>query len=323
MHDKRTAKTAIQRAAFALTGNPTAAQILTAIWWWEPYAKMMRDGKLWVVKTDDDFIEQDGVTAKPRAIRTAVALLTARELIETTRGPHPNGRAPNSRYLRLCEGTAARLESGTQGGRKRRIGDRIDQGASAASERSLDPTRPGTNSRFHIQGDNNSSSTLSANRKTTRKAQAREPRQEGGQEALEISNEIQLLQNAFDEGCKTRGWSAPFLNHPERVRRLEMFWKDCEAQKIHIELACKIAKRFAAKYYPREIAQALARSEEKVSKTPDHFNLSLCSNSAISAYREEWIESQITPIMLKEHLRWDEEEKLRDGLRQSWPLNEA
>lgn len=299
--EKRLPRAAIQRAAFALTGNPIEAQILAALWWWEPYAKAKRAEKVWVVKTDEDFIEQDGVTAKPRAIRTALASLTAAQMIETTRGPHPSGRAPNSRYLRLREGVATRLENGIQKGRKNRIRSRIDTDINTASERQQHPDQLGTKSRFHEQEDDKSTSTSSSKIETRTGGRkiGSSWQEKVSPDDLMISDDLFRLQNAFDEGCKLQGWSAPPLNHPERVKRLQMFWTDCQAQRIRLDLACKIATRFAQEYLQSEIASELARHRDKVSATPDHFNLSLCSNYAISQYREaeiaEHVERSLPP----------------------------
>ncbi len=316
----RAQRTAIQRTAYARLGNSIEAQLIAAIWWWSPYAKAKRDGEVWVVKTDQDFIDQDGITAQPRAIRSAIASLKKKGWIATTRGPHPNGRAPNSRYLRLENGLAALLEREAPCGRKRRGNVRSEQDETAHSTRPSVPNQHGVECRFHMQGDGIKHSAHHSKKEMKRRSMPRSQRSSSDElssEAFQVDPELLQLQTNFDAGCFERGWSAPSINHPERIRRLRKFWEECQLKGIPINLACEIIKRFAITYDPHDIAKYLARPEEKVSPEPNHFTLSFCSDRAIGAYREAVLEREMQrmPVVPK---KIEERQEVRQKLLRCW-----
>lgn len=280
-------KSAVRREAYKRTRNQVDAQILAEIWAWTPYAKTRRDGKAWVVKTDYDLIDDDGVAAAPRTVRASLQRLREQGLIETTRGPHPNGRLANSRYIRLLDGLFDELLECTENGRRRRSARRHDDAEDAHSRRNDLPAQHGGSSRFHKQGTNNEQHNRT-NRKEQRACSGNndEKRYRKGRRE-EISEELLEVQRRFSEGCRERGASAPALDDARRVAAVRRFTAACAGAGLSMSDAAEAAYLFALHYSHDQLAEHLGRTPEKVSPSPNHFVLGMAADIAVSLFRKE------------------------------------
>lgn len=73
--------------AYALTGKSREAELLRILSFWQGLAKTKRNGKVWVVKTAEELI-QDGMTCSKCTIYRTLKKLAAKDLIEIRHWPH-------------------------------------------------------------------------------------------------------------------------------------------------------------------------------------------------------------------------------------------
>lgn len=276
-------KAGVRREAYKRTANQVDAQVLAELWAWTPYAKTTRDDKVWVVKTDHDLIEQDGVAAAPRTIRDSLDRLRRRGLIETTRGPHPNGRIPNSRYVRLADGLFEELEICAQSGSKRRVSRRVDRANATVSKRDEAPGQNGGNRLFHIQRTSKEPD-IGTDKKEERAASGNNEKRIHREEN-ERNDELMEIQKRFEEGCTKIGVVAPALDHAKRVGALNRFAAACRIAKLTRSEMAQAAYLFARHYSRDRLADHLGRASKDVSPAPNHFLLGMAADLAIAYLR--------------------------------------
>lgn len=275
-------KARVRREAYKRTRNQVDAQILAELWAWTPYAKTRRDGKTWVVKTDSDLIEDDGVAAAPRTIRAALRRLRDNGLIETTRGPHPNCRVANSRYIRLVDGLFEDLKACAESGRSRRGARRLEAADTAVSSRGTEPAQPGSIDRFHKQ------STSKERDKRTDKKEERAPN--GFYEKKRLREEVEVqsrekleeIQKRFEEGCHELGVTAPALDSVNRVGALNRYVAACRTAGLTSGEMAEAAYLFAKHYSRDTLAEHLGKKSDEVSPGPNHFLLGMAADLAIN-----------------------------------------
>lgn len=75
--------------AYALTKSRTEAHVLRHISFWQDRAKAKRHGERWVVRTLEEFLQDDFIQVSTRTIKRALASLATKGLIEKFRSVHP------------------------------------------------------------------------------------------------------------------------------------------------------------------------------------------------------------------------------------------
>lgn len=82
-------KTWTLEQCYQLVKGRPEAWLLQHLIFWQPKATAMRDGKLWVVRTQEEFREKFKVPYAERTLKRGIMNLEAAGWIERTHGPHP------------------------------------------------------------------------------------------------------------------------------------------------------------------------------------------------------------------------------------------
>ncbi len=263
-------------------GNAIQAHVVWVVWRWRPYARVTRDGQTWVVKTDKE-LQDEGVTYSERAIRDAIARLDKLGILTRTRGPHPNRRLSNARFLRIDDTLFDELEEvsrerGSVGAQRR-----IEADTNAGSKRSEMPYQPGNSRRLYEQETrsktNNATFNVREERAGPKLADAR----------VEVSEEEAFIQAGFDKGCRERmtPYRAPELDHLTPVRGIRRFWWAMKRRSVTLEDAADVARYFAKTYDVDYIAPILGKRKDQGSPQPNQILLGMCAADALSRWEEQ------------------------------------
>lgn len=263
-------------------GNAIQAHVVSVIWRWRPYARVTRDGQTWVVKTDKE-LQNEGVVYSARAIRDAIAHLEKAGVVIRTRGPHPNRRLPNARFLRIDDALFDELEQIARECKTSGAKRRVDPEADAGSTRSEMPHQPGGSRRFHKQ------ETSSKTDRTTHKTKEKRAKARRSDTKVIVTEEEARIQAGFDEGCRERipPYRAPALDHATPARGIRRFWIAMQkVRSITLEDAADVARYFAKTYDVDYIAPTLGIRRERVSPQPNQALLGMCASDALSRWEE-------------------------------------
>lgn len=263
-------------------GNAIQAHVVWVIWRWRPYARATRDNQTWVVKTDKE-LQDEGVTYSQRAIRDAIAHLDKAGVITRTRGPHPNRRLPNARFLRIDDGLFDELEQVASERKAAGVQRRVDAEADAGSSRLEMPHQPGDSRRFHKQETSNKTD------RTTYKAKEKRARARRSDTKVIVTAEEARIQAGFEKGCRDRSppYRAAALDHASPLEGIRRFWRAMKSTGIvSTEDAVEIARYFAKTYDADYAASLLGKRTGQVSPQPDQMLLGMFALDALSRWEQ-------------------------------------